>query len=202
MPHPAGPCGGARSRFLKSPRCGGRERPPYGTGKNTATTRQGASPQGPREGHGPPLQTGGDAQPPGKPRPCVITNLCRGRFHIGPARGGTGPCGRDASSRRTLRWRKVPRADKESRPYDQRRVCGRPGKCQPHAAATSVGDDACIVPGTSWQRKRSGRDLRPKSRRCAAVGLRNAPAGAVNPAPTNKFCVLDKPEWPPPPGRP
>ena len=32
-PHPAGPCGGARSRFLKSPRCGGRERPPYGTGK-------------------------------------------------------------------------------------------------------------------------------------------------------------------------
>ena len=32
-----------------------------------------------------------------------------------------------------------------------------------------------------------GRDLRPKSRRCAAVGLRNAPAGAVNPAPTNNF---------------
>ena len=32
-----------------------------------------------------------------------------------------------------------------------------------------------------------GRDLRPKSRRCAAVGLRNAPAGAANPAPTNIF---------------
>ena len=177
MPHPAGPRGGARSRFSKSPRCGGRVRPPYGTGKNTATTRQGASPQGPREDHGPPLQTGGDAQPPGRPRPRVITNLCRGRFHIGPARGGTGPCGRDASSRRTLRWRKVPRADKESRPYDRRWVRGRPGKCQPYAAATPVGDDACIVPGT----------LRWRGR---------------NPAPTNKFCVLDQPGRPPPPGRP
>ena len=31
-----------------------------------------------------------------------------------------------------------------------------------------------------------GRDLRPKSRRCAAVGLRNAPAGAVNPSPTDR----------------
>ena len=185
MPHPAGPCGGARSRFLKSPRCGGRERPPYGTRKNTATTRQGVPPQGPREGHGPPLQTGGDAQLPGKTRPCVITNPCRGRFHIGPVCGGTGPrgrdesrpyeqflcfrptgmttatratVGRDASSRRTLRWRKVPRADKESRPYDRRRVRGRPGKCQPHAAATPVGDDACIVPGTlRWRgRLRAG----------------------------------------------
>ena len=42
---------------------------------------------------------------------------------------------------------------------------------------------------TPRRRKRPGRDLRPKSRRCAAVGLRNAPAGAVNPAPTNKFCA-------------
>ena len=39
-----------------------------------------------------------------------------------------------------------------------------------------------------------GRDLRPKSRRCAAVGLRNAPAGAVNPAPTDKFCVSGQPD--------
>ena len=39
------------------------------------------------------------------------------------------------SSRRTLRRRKVPQADMESRPYDRRRVRGRPGKCQPHAAA-------------------------------------------------------------------
>ena len=38
-----------------------------------------------------------------------------------------------------------------------------------------------------------GRDLRPKSRRCAAVGLRNAPAGGINPAPTNKFYVLGQP---------
>ena len=101
-----------------------------------------ASPQGPREGHGPPLQTGGDAWLTGKPRPCVITNLCRGRFHIGPVCGGTGPRGRD-----------------ESRPYDRRRVRGRPGKCQPHAAATPVGDDACIVPGTLRRRKVRGRAM-------------------------------------------
>ena len=102
-----------------------------------------ASPQGPREGHGPPLQTGGDAQPPGKPRPCVITNLCRGRFHIGPVCSRAGPrgrdesrpyeqflcfrptgmatatraaVGRDAPSSRTPRRRRVPRADMESAP--------------------------------------------------------------------------------------
>ena len=100
-----------------------------------------ASPQGPREGHGPPLQTGGDAWLTGKPRPCVITNLCRGRFHIGPVCGGTGPRGRD-----------------KSRPYDRRRVRGRPGKCQPHAAATPVGDDACIVPGPCGGADARGRD--------------------------------------------
>src|SRR5699024_7126984 len=90
--------------ILKSPRCGGRERPPYGTGKNIETDRETATPYN-------------------------TTNPCRGRFHIGPG---------------------VPR-----------------------------------------RREHPGRDLRPKSRRCAAVGLRNAPAGAVNPAHTNKFYVLD-----------
>ena len=40
-----------------------------------------------------------------------------------------------------------------------------------------------------------GRDLRPKSRRCAAVGLRNAPAGAVNPAPTDKFLCFGPTGW-------
>ena len=100
-----------------------------------------ASPQGLREGHGPPLQTGGDAWLTGKPRPCVITNLCRGRFHIGPVRGGVGSRGRD-----------------ESRPYNRRRVRGRPGKCQPHAAATPVGDDACIVPGPCGGADARGRD--------------------------------------------
>ena len=60
----------------------------------------------------------------------------------------------------------------------------------------SLGDDARIVPGTRGGVRFHGRDLRPKSRRCAAVGLRNAPAGAVNPAPTNKFYVLAHPGRP------
>ena len=59
---PPEPRGGARFRFLKFPRCGGRERPPYGPG-----------------------QHGG---PPGIHRPCAATNPCRGRFHIRPVRGG------------------------------------------------------------------------------------------------------------------
>ena len=64
-------------------------------------------------------------------------------------------------------------------------VLGQPGRPRPRVIATSVEDDACIVPGTSRCRGAPGRDLRPKSRRCAAVGLRNAPAGGINPAPTN-----------------
>ena len=51
-PHPAGPCGGARSRFLKSPRCGGRERPPYRTGENIETNRENAAAQTPAGGYG------------------------------------------------------------------------------------------------------------------------------------------------------
>ena len=107
------------------------------------------------------------------------------------------------SSRRALRRRKRLRADMESAPTDDGECGGQPGKCggqpgkcggqpgkrDPAAPQTPVGDDACIVPHTPRHRKHPGRDLRPKSRRCAAVGLRNAPAGAVNPAPTNKFCA-------------
>ena len=52
-PHPAGPCRAANPPFLNSPRCGGRECPPYGTGETW--------------------------RPTGQPRPRVITNLCRGR---------------------------------------------------------------------------------------------------------------------------
>ena len=35
--------------------------------------------------------------PNGKPQPCGIANPCRGRFHIGPDRGGAGFPGRDKS---------------------------------------------------------------------------------------------------------
>ena len=127
-PHPAGPCGGANAPVLKLPRCGGRERPPYGAGENAAANRKIAAAQTPAGGYGiRPYGRWLGPRPNKKPQPCGIANPRRGRFHIGPDRGGAG------------------------------------------------------LPG---------RDLRPKSRRCAAVGLRNAPAGAVNPAPTNKFYVL------------
>ena len=92
--------------------------------------------------------------------------------HPAAPRGGANARGRD-----------------KSRPYGRRRAPGRPGSDIPALQQTSVGDDACIVPRTPRRRKHPGRDLRPKSRRCAAVGLRNAPAGAVNPAPTNEFCA-------------
>ena len=54
-------------------------------------------------------KAGGAAQPrrccgrPGWLRPCVITNPCRGRFHIGPVCGGGGgfslPCQREVAER-------------------------------------------------------------------------------------------------------
>ena len=70
-PHPAAPRGGARFRFLKFPRCGGRERPPYGPGQHGGL--------------------------PGNHRPCGVTNPCRGGFHIRPVRGGGSARGRDKS---------------------------------------------------------------------------------------------------------
>ena len=70
-PHPAAPRGGARFRFLKFPRCGGRERPPYGPGQHGGL--------------------------PGNRRPCAVTNPCRGGFHIRPVRGKARFRGRDKS---------------------------------------------------------------------------------------------------------
>ena len=95
-------------------------------------------------------------------------------------RGGAGVPGRD-ESRPYGRWQ-GPRPNKKPQPC---------GIANPRRGRFHIGPDrgGAGLPG---------RDLRPKSRRCAAVGLRNAPAGAVNPAPTNKFYVLDQPGWPPP----
>ena len=47
---------------MKFPRCGRRERPPYGPGQHGGL--------------------------PGNRRPCAVTNPCRGGFHIRPVRGG------------------------------------------------------------------------------------------------------------------
>ena len=118
-PHPAAPRGGANVR-------GRIWNPPLRPTANATANRENAPPQGPREGHGPPLQTFRNA-PPNR-------------------NGCDHPVGRRA---------------------------GCPHPAAPRGAANV-----------------HGRDLRPKSRCCAAVGLRNAPAGAVNPAPTNKFYVL------------
>ena len=111
----------------------------------------------------------------------------------GPALQQT-PVGADSISAREPRGGANAPGGYGIRPYGRRRAPGRPGSDIPALQQTSVGDDACIVPRTSRRRKHPGRDLRPKSRRCAAVGLRNAPAGAVNPAPTNKFCVSGQPD--------
>ena len=113
-PHPAGPCGGARPRFLKSPRCGGRERPPYGAGKTWWPTGKTRRREAPREGHGPPLQT--------------------------------------------------------------ERGCSYPGNRKPHNTAPPfVGADSISARGP-----------------CGGAGS----PGGINPAPTNKFCVLGQPGRP------
>ena len=111
---------------------------------------------------------------------------CRGQpGNCGPALQQT-LVGADSISAREPRGGANARGRDKSRPYGRRRAPGRPGSDTPALQQTSVGDDACIVPRTPRRRKHPGRDLRPKSRRCAAVGLRNAPAGAVNPAPTDE----------------
>ncbi len=82
-PHPAGPGAAVNTPILELPRCGGRERPPYGTWETW--------------------------RPPGRPQACVITNPCRGRFHIGPVCGGANTRGRG-----------------KSRPYGPRPTPGQP----------------------------------------------------------------------------
>ena len=47
----------------------------------------------------------------------------------------------------------TPRADMESAPTDDGEYRGQPGNRDPAASQTSVGDDACIVPGTPRWRK-------------------------------------------------
>ena len=95
---------------------------------------------------------------------------CRGRFHIGPG---------------TLRRRGVPGRDK-SRPYEQILCFGPTGTAAAPRYCNLCRGRCSHRPGEPrGVAGAPGRDLRPKSRRCAAVGLRNAPAGAVNPAPTN-----------------
>ena len=96
---------------FKSPMCGGRERPPYKTGK--------------------------------LPRPT--------RKNRGPALQQT-PVGADSISAREPRGGANAPGGYGIRPYGRRRAPGRPGSDIPALQQTSVGDDACIVPGTSRRR--------------------------------------------------
>ena len=68
----------------------------------------------------------------GKRVPFVITDPCRGRFYIGPACGGADTPGGINPA-----------------PTDDGTVPGQTGNYNPAALQTRVGDDACIVPGTS-----------------------------------------------------
>ena len=58
------------------------------------------------------------------------------------------------SSRRTPRRRERLRADMESAPTTDGGPAAKRGTVALMVSQTSVGDDACIVPGTLWQRKR------------------------------------------------
>ena len=184
QPGKRGPGNAANPPFLNSPRCGGRERPPYGTGKTWRPTGKMWRCKVPREGRGPPLQTMADVQPTGKAQPCVNTNLCRGRCSHRPG---------------SLAPPRTPAGGINPAPTNRGKARGQPGKREPGNAANPCRDRFHIGPVCGGAGFR-GRDLRPKSRRCAAVGLRNAPAGGINPAPTNKFYVLGQPGQPRPPG--
>ena len=61
---------------------------PTGQGKPRRQTGKFRRRKHPREGHGPPLQSGGKCcGQPGNHDPRVIANPCRGRFYIGPVCG-------------------------------------------------------------------------------------------------------------------
>ena len=122
-PHPAGPCGGANAPVLKLPRCGGRERPPYGAGENAAANRKIAAAQTPAGGYGiRPYGRWLGPRPNKKPQPCGIANPRRGRFHIGPDRGGAGVPGR-GESRPYGRWH-------GPRPNGKPQPCGIANPCR------------------------------------------------------------------------
>ena len=149
---------------MQSPRCT--------VGADSISARF-APPRGLREGHAPPLHAI-------RVRPANRD----GRGHPGGRRAGcphpAGPCG-GANAR----------GRDKSLPYDQRKVGGQ---TEPRVI-TNLCRGRCLhrPEGPRGGANARGRELRPKSRRCAAVGLRNAPAGEVNPASTNKLYVSGHP---------
>ena len=155
-----------------------------------------AAPQTPAGGiHPSPTANGGSAANRENSGPRVITNLCRGRFYIGPVCGGANARGRD-----------------KSRPYDRRRACSRPensgprvitnlcrGRCLhrpggPRRAANARGRDksrpygrrrACSQPGKPWPRVITNLCRGRCSHRPGDPAAPQTPAGGINSSPTN-----------------
>ncbi len=150
---------------------------------------------------GPPLQTTENDRPN---RTAATARAFVGRDALippGPAAG------------RTFRfWNRRGAAGVNARPTGRGKPRGEPEKRGPALQQTSVGDDACIVPGALRRGEACGRiwnpPLRAEGKTCGqpqsqphrapcrgahcapgnpAVG--QTPAGGINPAPTNKFCV-------------
>ena len=156
-PHPAGPRGGANVPILNPPRCGGRERPPYGPGETRRPPGKMQSPRplqthvgddarivpgcsrrrGVREGHAPPLHAV-------RERPAKRD--CRGR--PGERRAGCPhPAGPRGGANVPILNRQGA-AGVNARPTDPGKHGGQPGKFKPpRPLQTHVGDDARIVPG-------------------------------------------------------
>ena len=132
-----------------------------------------------------PYERGKARGQPGTYEPGNVANLCRGRCLHRPA---------------NIAAARTPTGGINPAPTNRGKARGQPGTCEPGNVTNLCRGRFYIGPVCGGAGFR-GRDLRPKSRRCAAVGLRNAPAGGINPAPTNKFYVLGQPGQPRPPGR-
>ena len=145
-----------------------------------------------------PYESEQTVRPTGKCKPCMIANPCRGRFYIGP---GTPRCREPGGYLRPksrtygpVGLRNAPAGAVESAPTQVSRV----GNARRSRSMWYIRNDrraGCPHPAAPRAAANTrGRDLRPKSRRCAAVGLRNAPAGAVNPSPTARNKRRGQPE--------
>ena len=85
-----------------------------------------------------PYKPGGDTRPPGKPQTAQ---------HRIPLVGADSISARSAAAR-------TPAGGINPAPTNKFYVLGQPGRPRPRVIATSVGDDARIVPGTSRRRER------------------------------------------------
>ena len=179
-PHPAAPHAAADTPVLKLPRCGGRERPPYGAGKTWWQTGKAWQRKAPREGHGPPLQTTANARPNGMAAAPRYCNLCRGRCSHRPgdlaaARGSSG----GINPAPTNKFCVLANRDGRNHPDDRRAGC-------PHPAGPCGGANAPVLKlprcgGRERPPYGAGRNMVAGRQSVATQG----PAGGPWPSPTN-----------------